>query len=75
MSGAVPDGARPSAYHGPSPSERQISTASSFPNNDPIFGGAFIGDYEAMVATSTAHPIWTDLRGPSFAQNAMVYSP
>ena len=28
----------------------KISTASSFPNNDPIFGGAFIGDYEAMVA-------------------------
>jgi hypothetical protein len=54
----------------------KISTASSFPNSDPFFGGAFIGDYNATVARGiTPHPIWTDLRGPSFAQNAMVYSP
>jgi hypothetical protein len=54
----------------------KISTASSFPNNDPFFGGAFIGDYEAItVQGTTPHPIWTDLRGPTFAQNAMVYSP
>jgi hypothetical protein len=54
----------------------KVSTASSFPNSDPFFGGAFIGDYEAItVAGTTAHPIWTDLRGPSFDQNAMVYSP
>jgi hypothetical protein len=53
----------------------KVTTASSFPNNDPIFGGAFIGDYNATIATSTAHSIWTDVRGPSFAENAMVYSP
>jgi len=53
-----------------------VSTASSFPNSDPFFGGAFIGDYEAITTLGgTAHPIWTDVRGPSFAQNAMVYSP
>ena len=54
----------------------KVSTASSFPNNDTFFGGAFIGDYEAItVAGATAHPIWTDLRGPTYFQNAMVYSP
>jgi hypothetical protein len=54
----------------------KISTASSFPNNDPFFGGSFIGDYNAtVVAGSTPHPIWTDLRGPTFAQHAFVYSP
>jgi hypothetical protein len=54
----------------------RISTASSFPNNDTFFGGTFIGDYNATVAAgTTAHPIWTDLRGPTFFQNAMVYSP
>jgi hypothetical protein len=54
----------------------KVSTASSFPNLDPFFGGAFIGDYNAIVATGDApHPIWTDLRGPSYAQNAMVYAP
>ena len=54
----------------------KVSTASSFPNSDPFFRGAFIGDYESITALgATAHPIWTDVRGPSFAQNAMVYSP
>jgi hypothetical protein len=54
----------------------KVSTASSFPNSDPFFGGSFIGDYEAITTLGTTpHPIWTDLRGPSFAQNAMVYSP
>ncbi len=53
----------------------KITTASSFPNSDPFFFGQFIGDYNEMVATSTAHPIWTDVRGPSFAQNGLVYSP
>jgi hypothetical protein len=54
----------------------KISTASSFPNSDPFFGGAFIGDYNATVARGTTpHPIWTDVRGPTFGQNAMVYSP
>jgi hypothetical protein len=54
----------------------KISTASSFPNSDPFFGGAFIGDYNAtIVAGTTPHPIWTDVRGSSFWQNAMVYSP
>jgi hypothetical protein len=53
-----------------------VSTASSFPNNDTFFGGAFIGDYEAItVAGATAHPIWTDVRAPTYAQNAMVYAP
>jgi len=54
----------------------KVSTASSFPNSDPFFGGAFIGDYNGMVSVGQApHPIWTDLRGPTFQQNAMVYSP
>lgn len=54
----------------------KVSTASSFPNNDPVFAGAFIGDYESITTLGTAvHPIWTDVRGPSYAQNAMVYSP
>ena len=54
----------------------KVSTASSFPNNDTYFGGAFIGDYEALTtAGATAHPIWTDVRGATYAQNAMVYSP
>ena len=54
----------------------KVSTASSFPNSDPFFLGTFIGDYEAITTLgATAHPIWTDVRGPSFAQNAMVYSP
>jgi hypothetical protein len=52
-----------------------VSTASSFPNSDPFFLGQFIGDYEAIVAVGEdAHPIWTDLRGPSFEQNAMVFA-
>jgi hypothetical protein len=54
----------------------KVSTASSFPNNDTFFGGTFIGDYNAtVVAALTPHPIWTDVRGPTYAQNAMVYSP
>jgi hypothetical protein len=54
----------------------KISTASSFPNSDPFFGGTFIGDYNATtIRGTTPHPIWTDIRGPSFWQNAMVYSP
>ena len=24
---------------------------------------------------TNAHPIWTDIRAPTYAQNAMVYSP
>jgi hypothetical protein len=53
----------------------KISTASSFPNSDPFFGGAFIGDYNGAEAIGGAvHPIWTDVRGPTFAQNAMVYA-
>jgi len=54
----------------------KVSTASSVPNNDTFFGGAFIGDYEAITAAgATAHPVWTDLRAPTYAQNAMVYAP
>jgi hypothetical protein len=53
----------------------KVSTASSFPNNDTFFGGAFIGDYNGITAYGgAAHPIWTDLRGPSYFQNAMVYA-
>jgi hypothetical protein len=56
---------------------RKVSTASSFPNSDPFFGGAFIGDYNALIYHDAGGPIpiWTDVRGPSFSQNAMVYSP
>jgi hypothetical protein len=59
----------------------KISTASSFPNQDLFFGGAFIGDYNGMAVSGPAiHPIWTDLRrnDPQYggkAQDAMVYSP
>jgi hypothetical protein len=59
----------------------KISTASSFPNQDLFFGGAFIGDYNGMAVSSTfVHPIWTDLRRNDQqyggkAQDAMVYSP
>jgi hypothetical protein len=53
----------------------KVSTASSFPNNDPYFAGGFIGDYNATTALgNAAHPTWTDVRGPSYAENAMVYS-
>lgn len=59
----------------------KISTASSHPNEDNIFGGTFIGDYSAMTVDGTSiHPIWTDLRRPDLqfggkAQDAIVYSP
>src|SRR5919201_1367168 len=59
----------------------KVSTASSFPNNDSFFGGQFIGDYSGMTATAgTAHPIWTDIRGPDpnypgYEMDAFVYSP
>jgi hypothetical protein len=53
----------------------KVSTASSFPNSDPFFVGTFIGDYNGMAAAgSSPHPIWTDVRGPTFEQNAMVYA-
>jgi hypothetical protein len=53
----------------------KVSTASSFPNLDPFFAGAFIGDYNSIVALNAdPHPIWTDLRGPSYQQYAMVYA-
>jgi hypothetical protein len=59
----------------------KVSTASSFPNNDAFFGGGFIGDYSGITATAgTAHPIWTDIRGPDpnypgFEMDSFVYSP
>jgi hypothetical protein len=59
----------------------KVSSASSFPNNDAFFSGQFIGDYSGMTATAgTAHPIWTDIRGPDpnypgFEMDAFVYSP
>ena len=55
---------------------KRVTTSPSFPNSDPFFGGAFIGDYNAITALgTTAYPIWTDLRQPTFVQHAMVYSP
>jgi hypothetical protein len=59
----------------------RVSTAPSFPNEDCIFGGTFIGDYNGMtVFGPAAVPIWTDVRAPSAAcdglrQDAMVYVP
>jgi hypothetical protein len=59
----------------------KVSTASSFPSNDAFFSGQFIGDYSGMTATAgTAHPIWTDIRGPDpnfsgYEMDAFVYSP
>jgi hypothetical protein len=59
----------------------RVSTASSFPNQDTFFGGAFIGDYNGMAVSGTSvHPIWTDLRRPDpqfggKAQDAFVYAP
>src|SRR5919201_729098 len=59
----------------------KVSTASSFPNNDSFFSGQFIGDYNGITATAgTAHPSWTDIRGPDpnypgFEMDAFVYSP
>jgi hypothetical protein len=59
----------------------KVSTASSFPSNDAFFSGQFIGDYSGMTATAgTAHPIWTDIRGPDpnfsgYEMDAFFYSP
>src|ERR671933_612306 len=59
----------------------KVSTASSSPNSDSFFSGQFIGDYSGITATAgTAHPIWTDIRGPDpsypgFEMDAFVYSP
>ncbi|HEX9236524.1 MAG TPA: hypothetical protein VF972_09625 [Actinomycetota bacterium] len=53
----------------------KISTASSFPNKDTFFGGSFIGDYNTTTGLNgAAHPVWTDIRGPTYAQNTMVYA-
>jgi hypothetical protein len=56
-----------------------VSSASSFPNNDAFFSGSFIGDYNGMTFSGTAHPIWTDIRGPGpfsgFEMDGMTYSP
>jgi len=42
----------------------KVSTASSDPSQDRFFSGQFIGDYNGMVFDGTsAHPIWTDIRG------------
>jgi hypothetical protein len=60
------------SYNG---SVTKVSTASSFPNSDPSFGGTFIGDYNEITVLGTAvHPIWTDLRSPTFLQHAMEYA-
>lgn len=59
----------------------KISSSPSYPNQDCIFGGTFIGDYNATVVMgSTPHPIWTDVRRDSpicsgTAQDALVFSP
>jgi len=59
----------------------KISTASSHPNQDNVFGGAFIGDYNGIARIgTTAYPIWTDLRrnDPLYggkAEDAIVYAP
>lgn len=59
----------------------KVSTASSSPGSDSFFSGQFIGDYNGITATAgTAHPSWTDIRGPDpnfpgFEMDAFVYSP
>ena len=68
----------------------QITTASSFPNQDTFFpattgGGKFIGDYNGMTVFGTtphAQPTWTDIRGPEtnsnysgYQMNSMTYTP
>jgi hypothetical protein len=59
----------------------KVSTASSSPNSDAFFSGQFIGDYNGITAVGgTAHPIWTDIRGPEpnysgYEMDAMEYAP
>ena len=54
---------------------KKITTEPSYPNSDHAFSGTFIGDYNAITVDGlSAHPIWTDIRGPTFDQNAMVYT-
>ena len=53
----------------------QVSTATSFPNSDNFFFGFFIGDYNGLVVSKKdPHPIWTDIRGPAYQMEAMVYT-
>jgi hypothetical protein len=60
---------------GPPRSPSQVSTATSFPNNDSFFFGFFIGDYNGLVVSNRKpHPIWTDIRGPGYQMDAMVYT-
>jgi hypothetical protein len=41
----------------------KVTTVSSNPLNDPIFGGSFIGDYNGLVVHGNlAYPAWTDMR-------------
>lgn len=59
----------------------RVSTASSLPGNDAFFSGSFIGDYNGLaVAGGTAHPSWTDIRGPDpkypgYEMDAMAFAP
>ena len=59
----------------------KVSTASSLPSQDAFFSGQFVGDYNGLaVSGGTAHPIWTDIRGPDpsypgYEMDAMVSSP
>jgi len=59
----------------------KISTAPSYPNEDQVFGGAFIGDYNGIARMGGGvFPIWTDMRrnDPLYggkAEDAMVYAP
>jgi hypothetical protein len=62
-------------------SPMKVSTAPSSPDEDRFFNGSFIGDYNGLAAPGgTAHPIWTDIRGPDpsypgWEMNAMTYAP
>ncbi len=62
-------------------SPSRVSTASTSPNLDQFISGKFIGDYNGMTASSTtAHPIWTDIRGldtnyPGYEMDPMVAAP
>jgi len=64
---------------GPAGAATKVSTATSYPGQDAFFGGKFIGDYNGLTALAgTAHPIWTDIRGPGplgYEMDAMVNSP
>ncbi|HYV01995.1 MAG TPA: hypothetical protein VEM93_06625 [Actinomycetota bacterium] len=59
----------------------KISNYPSKPNQDCIFAGTFIGDYNSTVVVGeTAHPIWTQVTRPATAcvgkaQDALVYAP